>query len=189
MPIRNTKNQYGSVAKFLHWGMFLLIAALILVGSFMEDVEPMTLKFQVYGLHKSLGISVLILVAVRLFWKITNTGPSLPAHMKPIEKLMAHAGHAALYLLLIAMPVSGWMMSSAAGFPVSVFGLFTMPDLVTPDRHLMEDLEEVHELLANAIMFMVALHAGAALLHHFYHKDNVLKRMLPFVKIKEENDA
>lgn len=189
MPIRNTKSQYGSVAKFLHWLMFLLIVGLIIVGSFMEDIEPMTLKFQVYGLHKSLGISVLILVAVRLLWKITNTSPSLPAHMKPIEKLMAHAGHAALYLLLIAMPVSGWVMSSAAGFPVSVFGLFTLPDLVAPDRHLMKDMEDVHELLANAIMVLVSIHALAALMHHFYHKDNVLKRMLPFVKVKEDNNA
>ncbi len=189
MPIRNSKSQYGSVAKFLHWLMFLLIVGLLIVGNVMEDIEPLSLRFQVYGLHKSIGISVLILVAVRLFWKITNTAPSLPAHMKPIEKLMAKSGHAALYLLLIAMPVSGWMMSSAAGFPVSVFGLFTLPDLVAPDRHLMKDLEDVHELLANAIMALVSIHALAALMHHFYHKDDVLRRMLPFVKVKENQDA
>lgn len=189
MSVRNTKHQYGSVAKFLHWLMFLMIVGLLIVGNIMEDIEPLSLKFQIYGIHKSLGISVLILVTVRLFWKITNTSPTLPAHMKPIEKLMAHAGHAALYLLLIVMPLSGWMMSSAAGFPVSVFGLFTLPNLVEPDRHLMKDLEDVHELLANVIIALVSLHVLAALFHHFYHKDNVLRRMLPFVKVKEDQDA
>jgi cytochrome b561 len=177
--IKNTQQNYGSVAKTLHWLMFVLIAGLLIVGLIMTDMENSPDKFRIYGLHKSIGIVVLMLAAVRLMWKFINPAPILPTSMRAIEKLAAHAGHWILYGLMFAMPLSGWMMSSAAGFSVSVFGLFTLPDLVSADKELAHDLKELHELLGNGIMVMVVLHAAAALLHHFYHKDNVLIRMLP----------
>jgi len=95
---------------------------------------------------------------------------------------LAHAGHALLYVLLFAMPLSGWAMSSAAGFPVSFFGLFTLPDLITPNQSLKADMMDLHKALAWLLIAMIILHALAALLHHFYYKNNVLRRMLPFTK-------
>lgn len=181
--LKNTSEKYGSLAKFFHWLMFLLIATLLAVGFIMSDMENSPDKFFIYGIHKSTGIVVLLLAAIRLGWKFANVSPVLPAHMRNIEKLAAHAGHAALYVLMFAMPISGWMMSSAAGFPVSVFGLFTLPDLVPADKELRELFGEAHELLAFAIIAVVSLHALAALLHHFYHKNNVLRRMLPFTAV------
>ncbi len=180
--LRNTLYSYGSVAKFLHWLIALLVIGMLAVGLFMTGMENGPDKFRVYGLHKSTGIMVLLLVAVRLMWKCVNPRPLLPATLHRLEKFLAHAGHVALYALMVAMPLTGWAMSSAAGFPVSVFGLGTLPDFVPPDREMHEFWEETHELLAWVLIVMIALHVLAALLHHFYYKNNILRRMLPFTK-------
>jgi cytochrome b561 len=181
--LKNTTETYGSVAKLFHWTIFLLIATLLVVGFRMTDIQSMPDKFFVYGIHKSLGITVLLLVLIRLGWKMANVQPILPASLSSFEKFAAHAGHVLLYMLIIAMPLSGWMMSSASGFPVSVFGWFTLPDLVGPDKDLKALLVETHYVLAWAIIVTVTGHALAALLHHFYHKNNVLRRMLPFAAV------
>ena len=182
MCFKNTKNSYGVVAKTFHWLMFLLIAGLIAVGFIMESMVMGPDKFKLIGLHKSTGIVVLLLALLRLMWKAANVTPLLPAKLHKLEKFMANSGHALLYVLMILTPLSGWAMSSAAGFPVSVFGWFTLPDFVAPDPVLKHILVERHELLAWSIIVVVSLHVVAALLHHFYYKNNVLVRMLPFVK-------
>jgi cytochrome b561 len=181
--LKNTIESYGLVAKFFHWLIFLLIATLLAVGFLMTDMENSPDKFFVYGIHKSVGITVLLLALIRLGWKMANVAPVLPSSLHQVEKFLAHAGHAFLYVLMIAMPLSGWMMSSASGFPVSVFGLFTLPDLVAPDKELKALLVDTHYLLAIVIIVVVSLHILAALTHHFYYKNNVLRRMLPFAAI------
>ena len=180
MCLKNSEHSYGGVAKTFHWLMFLIIAGLVAAGFIAEDMANGPDKFKIIGLHKSFGITVLTLVALRLGWKSMNAAPVLPAVLNIWEKYAAHAGHALLYVLMFAMPFSGWVMSSAAGFPVSVFGLFTLPDLVAPDKTLKQDMVEVHETLAWVLIAMVALHVLAALLHHFYYKNDVLRRMLPW---------
>lgn len=115
--------------------------------------------------------------------------PLLPNTLKKMEKLLAHLGHWLLYALIIAMPLSGWVMSSASGFPVSVFGWFVLPDLVAPDMSLKALMLDVHEYMAYAIIALVSVHVLAALLHHFYYKDNVLLRMLPLGKVEVKRDA
>jgi len=187
MPVKNTRLAYGSVAKSFHWVVALLILTLLAVGFIMSDMENTPDKFKLYGLHKSVGISVLTLALVRLMWKAVNVAPLLPATLHRMEKLLAHAGHALLYVLMIAMPLSGWLMSSAAGVQVSVFGWFLLPDFVAPDKDVKDFFREAHELLAWALIVMISLHVLAALLHHFYYRNNVLRRMLPFTK--EENYA
>lgn len=184
MQWRNGEDSYGSPAKFFHWLIFLLIATLLAVGFLMTDMANTPDKFFVYGLHKSIGVVVLSLAILRLCWKLNNITPRLPNTMRAIEKLGAHGMHWLLYALMLAMPLSGWLMSSASGFPVSVFGLFTLPDLVPPDKELKVFFKDAHELIAYLIIFCVLMHALAALLHHYRHKDNVLLRMLPFYKEK-----
>jgi cytochrome b561 len=144
----------------------------------MEDqkISPDILKL--YGLHKSVGITVLALALLRLIWALSNTAPKMLGLEKPWEKLAARGVHGLLYLCLFLMPLSGWVMSSAAGYPVSVFGLFTLPDLVGADKDLHELAEEVHEITAYAFMGLIAAHAGAALMHHFVKKDRTLIRMV-----------
>jgi len=180
MSIKNTQHSYGVVAKTFHWLIFLIIAGLLTAGFIMTDMANGPDKFKIIGLHKSFGITVLTLAVLRLLWKSANTAPVLPAMLNVWEKYAAHAGHALLYVLMFAMPLSGWIMSSASGFPVSVFGLFTLPNLVAPDKELKHNMVELHSILAWVLIVMVSLHVLAALLHHYYYKNDVLRRMLPW---------
>lgn len=182
--LKNTIHAYGSVAKTFHWLMFLLVAGLLAAGFIMEGMELGPDKIRLYGLHKSIGIAVLALALLRLTWKAVNIAPPLPGTMRKFDKFAAQAMHWLLYAMMIAMPLSGWLMSSASGFSVSVFGWFTLPDLIAPDKETAKLLRAVHGWAAWGIIAMVTLHAGAALLHHFYYKDNVLKRMLPFARVE-----
>jgi cytochrome b561 len=182
MSLKNTLQTYGSVAKFFHWTIFLLIAALLTIGFLMTGMPMGPDKFKIYGLHKSVGITLLLLVLLRLIWKLANITPLLPNSLTPLEKLAARSVHALLYVAIIAMPLSGWLMSSASGFSVSVFGWFTLPDLIGPDKALAGQLRDLHGWLGFVVIVLVLAHAGAALLHHFYYKDNILRRMLPFSK-------
>ena len=173
---------YGRIAKGLHWLMALMIIGLLAVGLYMTGMENSSDKFRLYGLHKATGIMVLVLVCFRLFWRFVHTPPPLPPHMKWVERMAAHSSHAVLYIIMFVLPLSGWAMSSAAGFPVSVYGFFTLPNLIAPNKELVDLLKEVHELIAYGLIGLIGLHMSAALFHHFYHKDDVLTRMVPFRK-------
>lgn len=183
MPMKNTLNSYGSVSKFLHWAIGILFICMLAFGLTMEDLAPtQEVKYQFYFLHKSTGILILMMVSIRLLWKFTNVSPELPEHMKSRMKMLAKLGHITLYFLMFAMPLSGWIMSSAGSHPVSFFGLFTVPPLVDPDKTLGGLAHEAHEIMGFIAIAIIAAHIAAALLHHFYYKDNVLRRMLPFSK-------
>ena len=174
MPAR-----YTATAKALHWGIAVLILGLLGLGFYMQDLALSPTKLQLYAWHKWAGISVFVLVVVRLAWRITHRPPPLPAHMAPIERLAAHAGHHLLYLLMFAIPLSGWLMSSAKGFQTVWFGLLPIPDLLAKDKELGELLQTVHMSLNFVLVAVLLGHAGAALKHHFCDKDDVLSRMLP----------
>lgn len=173
-----TNDRYTPVAVALHWLIALLVVGLWIVGATMEDY-PDSIKWTAYGLHKATGILVLTLTLVRLAWRATHRPPALPKSLPKWQKTASALTHYGLYALLVLMPLSGWAFSSAAGYPVSVYGLFTLPNLVEKDKELTEFFYETHELLANGLLLFVAVHTVAALVHHYYHKDNVLRRMLP----------
>jgi len=180
MPIRNTRERWGSLSQFLHWLIVALIAlqaALGLTGIML----PLGLqKLAVLARHKSIGITILALAALRLLWRWLNPTPPLPPNLKPHERLLAHFTHAALYVLLFAMPLTGWIMSSARGFPVSWFNIVQLPDLVPKSETLYDAMVTTHAALAIALALIVALHIAGALKHHFVLKDDTLRRMLPF---------
>ncbi len=175
--IRNTASAYGWPHKILHWTMAIGIFGLFGMGLYMSELELSPDKLKLYGLHKSFGITILALVTLRLVWRMTNPVPQLPAATPKIEALAAHAVHCALYVLMAMIPISGWLMSSYAGFPVSVFGVYTLPNLVSPDKEMLGLIKQAHELLAYAIVGLAALHGFAAVHHHFIKKDGVLRRM------------
>lgn len=181
--LKNSANKFGLVAIGLHWLVALLVIGLLAVGLIMEEMESSATKLQLYGLHKSFGATVLFLMGLRLAWKLSNVQPDFVATMKPIEKTAARLAYLVLYILLFAMPMSGWLMSSAAGRPVSVFGLFTLPDFVGKDPEWREFFGECHEIAAYALMGLIALHVLAALKHHFIHKDATLRKMLPLAAL------
>jgi cytochrome b561 len=180
MPMPGSRPRYTAVAQILHWVIAALIATQFTLAWMQEDLPVGMHKLALLARHKSFGMTVLMLAVLRLTWRLFNAAPPLPEGMSNIEKFLAKATHSAFYLLLFAMPLSGWMMSSAKNYSVSWFGLFTWPNLIGPNDHSLEVLKATHYWLSNVLFAIVILHVLAALKHHFWNKDDVLKRMLPF---------
>ncbi|MEY4761541.1 MAG: hypothetical protein RLZZ200_1397 [Pseudomonadota bacterium] len=169
--------KYTSVARSLHWLMALAILGLLALGFTMHDLPFSPRKLQLYAWHKWAGVSIFVLAWIRLAWRVTHRPPPFPATMpKPIQWL-AHAGHAALYLLMFAIPLSGWLMSSAKGFQTVWFGLLPLPDLVQRDRELGDVLQSLHAALNFALLATLAGHVAAALWHQYVARDGSLDRM------------
>ena len=179
MPLRNTANSYGGVAKLLHWGILALIITQYVLAEAAEELEDGPDKFATIANHKSVGMLILLLVLARIGWKLANRGLPQPVPMPRLQQIAAAAGHGILYLLILALPLSGWLMASAAGYPPGFFGMFEFPSLVGTSEGLQEILEEVHETLFNAVVVVAIVHALAAVYHHFWMKDDTLRRMLP----------
>jgi cytochrome b561 len=181
MTLRNTPRRWGAIAQLLHWLIVVLIIMQVTLAVMADDLPAGVRKIALLARHKSIGITILMLVIVRLLWRWANPTPELPRTLRPYEMTLARVTHALLYVLLILIPLSGWMMSSARGFPVSWFGLFTLPDLVPKNRPLYNTLVTAHVTLAWWVLGAVlVLHVAAALKHHFWLRDDTLRRMLPF---------
>ena len=178
MQIKNTETQYGIVNKFLHWFMALIIIGMLILGLYMTDLPDNEQKLRLFGIHKEFGLLILFLVMFRVVWRIGNIVPLLPNTIPAWQKFAAHAVHWMLYGFMFAMPITGWMMTSAAGLPPSFFGLFTLPSIIAPNDQLFHLLITVHHWLAYGLIVTFLGHAGAALQHHFIEKDDVLRRML-----------
>jgi cytochrome b561 len=175
--------RYDPVAVTLHWLIALAIITMIPVGFFMEDF-PISIRFDTYNLHKSIGLTVLALSIFRLIWRLMNPPPPLPEGMKKHEKLLAHAAHWLLYFLMVAMPLSGWLMVSAERkYPTVFFFMGEAPFIPMPvgmdPKATHEFFYYTHEYLAFGAVALIALHVAAALKHHYLDKDTILSRMLP----------
>jgi len=179
MALGNTTETYGSASRGVHWLTVVLIAAAFILASIMTDMANSPDKFRLYGLHKSIGVTVLALGLFRMIWTVVQPSPRVLGNPPRWQEASAKAVHGLLLLWLVAMPLSGWLMSSAGGHPVSVFGLFTLPDVVGQDRTFAHTLRETHEVFANLGLILIAAHVGAALWHHIVVKDGTLRRMLP----------
>jgi len=162
----------------LHWLLASMILGSLAVGLVMTELPLSPTRLKLYNWHKWAGVTILALSAVRLLWRLTHRAPpDLP--MPPWQSRAAHALHAALYGLFFAVPLAGWAYSSAAGFPVVLFGVLPLPDFVAPDRAWSDSLKPVHRWLAYALAALVALHVLAALKHHVIDRDGLLLRMMP----------
>ena len=172
-------DRYTGTAKSLHWVMAILLFGLLALGFYMHDLPLSPEKLKLYSWHKWAGVTAFLLVLVRLGWRVTHLPPALPASMPRIMQLAAHAGHFALYALMIAIPLSGWLMSSAKGFQTVWFGVLPIPDLLDKNKELGDLLAVVHKGLNLLFVAVLAGHIGAALKHHFIDKDDILTRILP----------
>ncbi|MBZ0096114.1 MAG: cytochrome b [Sulfuricella sp.] len=172
--------RYTGTAISLHWLVAFLILAAFPLGLTMSALALSPLKLKLISYHKWLGVTVLLLAAARLAWRATHTPPPLPAAMPAWERYAAHGLHHLLYVLLFAIPLSGWLMSSAKGFQTVYLGVLPLPDLISKDKALGDVLKEVHGMLNYGMLGLVAAHAGAALKHQFIDRDGILARMLPF---------
>jgi cytochrome b561 len=179
MQLKNDESRYGAVAQFFHWTIVILIIVQFVLANQAHDLPLGAAKIAVLARHKSVGITILALVLLRLIWRLIGDQPVNPPGMARWQRIAAHISHGALYALLIVTPLLGWLMSSARNFPVSWFGLVTLPDLIAPNRPAYEFLHDAHELMAGTMFWLALLHVAAALKHHFIDRDNVLRRMLP----------
>ncbi|MFI4918951.1 MAG: cytochrome b [Legionellales bacterium] len=176
MHLRNSKSHFGLIAILLHWIMALLIIGLLALGLYMVFLPISLEKLKLYGWHKEYGFLALALVTIRLIWRLINVLPSLS--LPWYELIAARLVHWAFYAFMFAMPISGWLVTSAAGLPASFFGLFTLPNLIEPNEELRQFFALAHKWLGYALIITIILHTSAALKHHFINKDNILRRMI-----------
>ncbi len=170
--------KYSKPAIAIHWIVAVLIIGMIPFGWYMSDLDFSPDKLKLYAWHKSIGITILALFFVRLGWRLYKGVPA-PLPHKEWERKLAKTSHILLYILMAIMPLTGWLMSSANGFPVSVWGMFVLPDLIDKNQDLGHFLNALHSKIAWAIIVIASVHLLGALKHHFIDKDNTLRRMLP----------
>ncbi len=175
--------RYSAVAIVLHWLLGLSIFGMFAVGIYMADLPISPLKLKLYNYHKWAGITFLALSVLRLLWRLTHRPPALPASielaMPNWQSKAYHATHYALYALFFVVPLLGWAYSSAAGFPVVLFGVLPLPDFMAVDKEFAKSIKEVHGIAAFSLIALATLHIVAAIKHHFFDKDGLINRMLP----------
>jgi cytochrome b561 len=179
MPLKNTPTEWGSLSKWLHWLVVVLILVMAWIGLRMGDMPNGPDKIATYAMHKSIGLTILALVVLRLLWRAYAGAPAPVAGTPRLQELVASLAHWALYALLLAMPLSGWLLNSAAGFPLQWFGLFNLPALAARDPSLRTLAGDLHQWLFWTLVALATAHAVAAIYHHMFLRDATLARMLP----------
>ena len=178
MQIKNTQNKYGITTILFHWIMAVIIIGLLGFGIYMTRLSISLTKLKMYGWHKEFGMLVLGLVILRILWRFINITPRLPDTLTKFEKFSARSVHWLFYLFMFAMPITGWLITSAAGLPVSFFGLFLIPNLIETNEPLRILFQVIHQWLGYALIGVICLHISAALKHHFINRDDVLRRIV-----------
>ena len=178
--IRNTSERFGLVSKTLHWLTLVLLIAAFTLAISMVNMSFSPRKLEFYSWHKWVGVTIFLLAVLRIAWRLANPVPRQPESMPQWQRRLAALSHATLYAILIVMPVTGWIMSSALNLPVVYLGLVPIPSPFGVDRALGETMKVVHLSLAVALLVLVAIHVMAALYHHLVLRDDVLRRMLPW---------
>lgn len=175
------RNRYSVVSLVLHWVIAVAVLAQVLLVTAHEATEgPISREF--INLHKSVGLTILVLTLARIGWRLANPAIALPAEMPRWQKLLARATHVLFYVALIAMPLTGWLASSAGGRDIVWFGLFDWPLLpVSGGRDAARGFMEIHGLVVKGLYVLIALHVLGALKHQFINRDNVLHRMIPVI--------
>jgi cytochrome b561 len=175
---------WSSIQILIHWLTLLLIIGLAAVGLTMGDLPNGPTKIQIYGLHKSFGLTVIALTVLRLIIRLAVKSPAAIASIPSWQRGIAHFVHALIYILLLVIPFSGWLYNSASGFPLKWFGLFSVPKLSSYNADLKSLAGDIHELSFYLLALLVIAHASAALWHHYSLKDRTLQRMLPWLKME-----
>jgi cytochrome b561 len=183
LSITNTPSRYGAAAMLIHWGMAVLLVVLTAMGWYMVRLPDAGFdkeKISLILAHKSLGMAALLAVLVRIAWRSANVLPQWAAALPGWQRSAAYFVHLCFYALMLALPLTGWLMSSAGGYPVYLwFDEGLLPDLMRDNPALFQFFIDLHRWLAWAIVVLAAAHTGAALAHHFVGRDDTLKKMLP----------
>jgi cytochrome b561 len=184
--MRNSTTEYGTFSKVMHWMMATIIIILIAVGIYMTDLprdtdEQKQFVFQIYGMHKTFGVIALLLIAVRLVWLKVSPNPPLPAVFEGKERMLIEGLKKLLYLMMVLMPLSGYLMSNAGGHPIKFFGLFELPALIGENKAFGGIVHEMHEIGGWIMLFVILLHVAGAVKHWLKEKGSerdILQRML-----------
>lgn len=176
---------YTRTSIALHWLIALLIFCAFPLGVYMHDLPFSPGRLKLYSYHKWLGVTVFLLAVGRVIWRLRHPAPPPPAGMPAWQRIAAVATHHLLYVLILAVPVSGWLMSSAKGFQTVYLGIIPLPDLLTKDKELGDALTVVHQALNFTMAALVLTHVAAALKHYFVDRDEVLGRMIPLLDKKK----
>ncbi len=177
--IKNTIKSYGLVSKIFHWLIGLAVIGMLIIGPFLTRIKNQHLADQLFTLHKSVGMILLLLIILRLSWRLTNITPTSSTHVQPWQQKAEKYAHFLMYLALFVMPLSGWAMSTAAGYLPSIFGYgeFAMP-FIPKSKALADAISWVHTIVGFTLIALVSLHILATVQHYVVHKENILKRML-----------
>ncbi|HET8871256.1 MAG TPA: cytochrome b [Aquabacterium sp.] len=175
--------RYTAVAMILHWVLALAILTAFAVGLYLDEMPLSPAKLKLINWHKWAGISILLLSAIRLAWRLISPPPALPGRILRLmprwQQLAHHGTHHLMYLLFFIVPLAGWAYSSAKGYPIVWFGVLPLPDLVAPNKELAEVFKELHEVAAFGLIGLVGLHVAAVIKHQLIDKDGLLNRMRP----------
>ena len=178
-----SSERYSRTAIGLHWLIALLIVCGFYLGWIMTDIPGFTpTKLKYFSWHKWIGVTVFALAVVRVLWRATHKAPSMPRRIPAWQKGVAHLTHFLLYALMLVIPASGYLYSSAAGIQVVYLGLIPLPTIIGPDNALKVTLKMVHIYLNYTLLVLVVMHVLAALKHHFVDRDGLLARMIPFLR-------
>jgi cytochrome b561 len=175
--IKDTENSYSLISRLFHWFIGISIISLLIAGYYMTDLPPSDQKYQIYGIHKAFGFIVLILTIARIFWRILNIAPKTIQGTPHWQEVASKVNFKLLYSLSLIMPLSGIFMSLYGGFPISVFGIFTI-EAFEKNQRLASLAREFHGAFAIVLICSLSLHVVGALYHHFIKKDRTLKRMI-----------
>ena len=174
--------RYGVVAIALHWLVLALIMASWALGLYMVDLPLSPQKLKYFSWHKWLGVTIFLIALWRVAWRVAHAAPPPPDSMLPWQRVVMGVSHLLLYVLPIVIPLTGWLFSSASGVPTVYLGWVQLPDLVANDKLFAEQLRQAHFSLNVTLFVIVCIHAAAALKHHILDRDDVLVRMLPFLR-------
>lgn len=174
----NGVKRYSTGSKLLHWVIAIIVITMLSLSFFLDDV-PDEYKSTAFMMHKSFGLTVLILMIIRFVWILHKGKPSLPISIPLWEKILSHLVQYSFYILLIAMPICGWIMSVAGGRVPTFFGLFYLPLPIAENKPLSKLMLQCHQIIAWILIVLIILHVAGAIKHHFIDKDKVLRRMLP----------
>lgn len=183
MAVKSTDQRWGGVAKTLHWLMAIGILGNGVLGLYMHELKQGMAKVSIFAIHKSIGMTLLALFILRLAWRFVDRKPR-DEPMPRWQALAAHATHGFLYLLMLAIPLSGWLYNSAHGYPLQWFKQFNFPSLMGKNEEWADIFVVAHEWFFWGLILLLLGHVGGALMHHFVERDNTLLRMLPFRRLR-----
>ncbi len=179
MPARNTPDSFGWISRAIHWIMAVLIIAMLALGTYIADMQPSLANLWLFGLHKSIGVSLLVLVILRLGWHRLSPPPaSLKSDVPHWQTRASGIVHGLIYALLIVVPLTGWIASSATGIDSVLFNRFTLPAIAPVSEAWEKTFFAAHGLATNLLIACIAIHTVGALQHHYIHRDATLRRML-----------